>query len=95
MAGDYFDLVWEGEEAVADGGEELAHVAAGEIGATYGAGEEGVSCEQKGVVGEVEADGAFGVAGGVKDGAGEACDGDELAVVEGVVGGVDCGGRDA
>jgi len=55
------------------------------------------------VVGEVEADGAFGVAGGVEDGAGEALliefrgcsDGDEFAVVEGVVGVGDGGGGDA
>jgi len=44
---------------------------------------------------EVEADGTFGVAGGVEDGAGDAGDGDEFAVVEGVVGVEDGRGRDA
>jgi hypothetical protein len=101
VAGDDSDLVGEGQESVADRGKELAGVAAGEIGAAYGAGEEGVSCEEKGLVREVKADGAFGVAGGVEDGACEArstalgggSDGDEFAVVEGVVGGLDgwCG----
>ena len=46
--------------------EELAGVAAGEVGAADGAGEESVSGEEEGLVGEVEADGAFGVAGGVE-----------------------------
>ena len=45
--------------------------------------------------GEVETDAAFGVAGGVEDGAGEAGDGDEFAIFEGVVGGGDGGGGDA
>ena len=75
--------------------EELAGVAAGEVGAADGAGEEGVSGEEEGLVGEVEADAAFGVAGGVEDGAGDAGDGDEFAVCEGVVGWVDLGGGDA
>ena len=62
-------------------------VASGEVGSAYGAGEEGVSGEEEGLVGEVEADAALGVAGGVEDGAGEAGDGDGVAVVEVVVGG--------
>ena len=45
--------------------------------------------------GEVETDAAFGVAGGMEDGAREAGDGDEFAVLEGVVGGGDGGGGDA
>jgi hypothetical protein len=95
VAGDDCDLVGEGEEAVVDGGEELVGVAAGEVGAADGAGEEGVSGEEEGLVGKVEADAALGVAGGVEDGAAEAGDGDEFAVVEGVVGGGDLGGGDA
>jgi len=43
----------------------------------------------------VETDAAFGVAGGVEDGAGEAGDGDEFAIFEGVVRGGDGGGGDA
>ena len=87
MAWDDDDVVRKGEEAVVDGGDELAGVAAGEVGATYGAGEEGVAGEEEGLVGKIEADAALGVAGGVEDGAAEAGDGDKLAVVEGVVGG--------
>ena len=81
-----------------NGGEELAGVATGEVGAADGAGEEGVSGQEEGLVGEVEADAAFGVAGGVEDGAGQASstalrgdsDGDDLAIVEGVVRVLDC-----
>jgi hypothetical protein len=76
-------------------GQELLGVAAGEVSSAYGAGEEGVSSQQESLVREVEADTAFGVAGGVEDRAGEAGDGDELAVVEGVVGVGDGWGGDA
>ena len=51
MAGDDGDLVGEGEQALVDGGEELAGVASGEVGAAYGAGEEGVSGEEEVLVG--------------------------------------------
>jgi hypothetical protein len=95
VAWDDSDVVGEGEEAVVYGGDELAGVAAGEVGSAHGAGKEGVSGEEEGVVGEVEADTALGVAGGMEDGAGEADDGDAFAVVEGVVGGRDLGGGDA
>ena len=76
-----------------NGGEELASVASGQVGAADGSGEEGVSGEKEGLGWEVEADAAFGVTGGVEDVAGEAGDGDEFAVVEGVVWVVDgrCG----
>jgi len=47
------------------------------------------------MVREVETDGAFGVSGGVEDGAGDAGDGDEFAVVEGAVGVEDGRGRGA
>jgi hypothetical protein len=95
VPGDDGYFVWEGEEALVDGGEELAGVAAGEVGAADGAGEEGVSGEQEGLVGDVEADAAFRVAGSVEDGAGDARDGDEFAVIEGVVWRVDGGCRHA
>ena len=85
------------------GVEEFGHVAAGEIGSADRSGEEGVSGEQERMVGEIEADGAFGVAGGVEDDAAEALllafrggsDSDEFAIVEGVVGIGDGGGGDA
>ena len=43
----------------------------------------------------METDAAFSVTGGMDDGAGEAGDGDELAILEGVVRGGDGGGGDA
>ena len=43
VTGDDDDLVGKGEETVVDGGQNLAGVAAREVGATDGAGEEGVS----------------------------------------------------
>ena len=43
MAGDDGDLVREVEEAFVDRAEKLGCVASGEVGAAYGAGEEGVS----------------------------------------------------
>jgi hypothetical protein len=103
VAGNDCDVVGKGEEALVDGGEELRGIASGEVGAAYGSGEESVAGEEEGLGREVEADASFGVAGGVEDGAGEArsialrggSDGDELAVVEGVVGGGDGGGGDA
>ena len=72
-----------------DGGEELLCIPAGEVSATDGAGEESVSRQKESVVREVEADRALRVAGRVEDGAGEAGDGDDLAIVESVVGWVD------
>jgi hypothetical protein len=85
VAGDDDYLVGESEQTVVDGGQNLAGVATGEIGAADGAGEEGVSGEQKGMDWKVEADAAFGVTGGVDDGAGETGDSDEFALFEGVV----------
>ena len=86
-----------------DGGEELAGVASGKVGAAYGASEEGVSGQEEVLGREVKADRAFGVAGRVKDVAGEAgsaafgcgTDGDEFAVFESVVGFADGWGGDA
>ena len=95
MPGDDRDLVGKVEEAVFDRGEELAGVASGEVGAAYGAGEEGVSGDEESVFGEVEAAAAGGVAGGVENSAGESRDGDGTAVGEVVVGCGDLGGGDA
>ena len=82
-----------------DGAEKHGAVAPGEIGAADGAGEEGVAGEEEVLGGEVEADAALGVAGGEEDVAGEGwwpvvdgSDGDDAAVLEGVVGRVDFGG---
>ena len=95
MSRDDGDLVGEGEDTLVNGGEELAGVAPREVGATDGASEEGVSGEEDGLIGEVKADAAFGVAWSVKDGASDAGDGNEFAVLEGVVWSMDGGGRDA
>ena len=95
MTWDDGDLIWEGEKALVDRVYELACVAAGQVGAADRTGEEGVACEEEGLSGEIETDAAFGVAGSVEDGAGEAGDGDELAVLECVVRSRDGGGGDA
>ena len=95
MTGNHFYFIGQGEKAVVNGGQELPAVAAWEVRAAYRAGKEGVSGEEEGLGGEVETDAALGVAGGVEDGAAEAGDGDELAVVEGVIGIVDGGSGDA
>lgn len=64
------DIVRKCEEGAVNGFEELGGVAAGEIGSANGASEEGVSGEEKSLLGEIEADTALGVARGVEDGAG-------------------------
>jgi len=87
--------IGQSKKMLVDGGEELAGVASGEVGAADGAGEEGVPGEEEGLLGEIEADTAFSVTGSVEDGSGEAGDGDGLAVVEGVVRGKDFRGGDA
>ena len=95
MAWDYFDVIGEGEKAVVDRLQDLLGVAAGEIGSADGAGEKGVTGNEEGLVGQVEAAAAVGVARGVDDGAGESDDGDRLAVLEVFVGGRNLGGGDA
>ncbi len=95
MAGDDGGVIGQGEKTLVDGAEKLAGVAAGQVGSADRAGEEGVPGEEERLSGDVETDAAFGVAGGMKDGAGEASDGDEFAIFEGVVGGRDGGGGDA
>jgi len=103
VTGNDYGVVGEGEEALVNRAKKLVGLASGEVGAAYGSGEEGVSGQEEMLVREVEADGAFSVTGSVEDGAGEALsallgtgpDGDELAVVEGVIGVGDGGGGDA
>ena len=89
MACDDFGVVGEGEEAGVDAVEELASVTAGEVGASYRAGEEGVAREQEVLVGEVDAEAAFGVAGGVKDLGVEVAYREDFIVGGGVVRGCD------
>ena len=95
VAGNDSYLVGQGEEAVVDGGEKLADVAAGQVGAAYGAGEEGVSGEEESLGWKVEADAAFGVAGVWRMEPVRPVMADDFAVVQGVVGVADGGGRDA
>lgn len=95
MARDDEGRVREGEEAGVDGAEEGAGIAAGEVGAAYGAGEEGVSGQEERGGGEVEADAAFGVAGGGEDGGVDALDADGEVVGEVCVGWGDFGWGDA
>ena len=72
VAGDDDGCVGERQQLLVDGADEHGAVAAGQVGAADRAGEEGVAGEQQMLRGEVEADAALGVAGGVKDVAGEA-----------------------
>ena len=95
MAWDDDDLVGKGEEGVVDGLDQLAGVASGQVCAAYRTGEEGVPGEQESLLGKVEADAAFRMAGGVQDGAGQAGDGYGLAMFEAGVGWSDFGGGDA
>ena len=95
MAWDDGDLVGKGEKTVVNCGQKLVGVAAGEVSSTNGAGEEGVSGDQKGVVGKVEAAAALSVSGCVEDRAGESGNSDRAAVGEVVVGGGDLRGGDA
>jgi len=94
MAGEDDGSVGQREQLVVDGAEERGAVAAGKVCAADGAGEERVAGQQQVLRREIEADAALGVAGGVEDAAGkgrrsvaDGSDGDELAVVERVVGG--------
>ena len=50
-----------------DRGQEFVHIATGEIGAADGASEECIAGKEEGLVRNIEADGAFGVAGSVED----------------------------
>ena len=96
VAGDDDGGVGQWEQLAVDGADEGRAVAAGKVCAADGTGEEGVAGEEEILLGEIEADAALGVAWGVEDAAGEGwcfvadgSDGDELAVVEGVVGRAD------
>ena len=78
-----------------DGLDELLAVAPGQVSSPDGACEEGISGQKQSLLGKIEADAAFSVAGGMEDGSGQAGDGDDLAVFKAGVGWGDFGGGDA
>ena len=96
MAGEDDGGVGEREQLAVDGAEEGWAVSAGKVGAADGAGEEGVAGKQQVLGWQVEAYAALGMAGGMQDAAGEGWrsvvdgpDGDQLTLIEGVVGRAD------
>ncbi len=78
-----------------DRGEELARVASGEVRTAYRAGKEGVSGDEEGVVGKIEAGAAFRVSWGMKDGSAESDDADGEVIAEVGIGRGDLGGSDS
>jgi len=76
MAGNYYGFIWQRQDRVVQGVQDFLHGATGEIGAANGAGEQGVASNQLLFCGEIEADAAFGVAGGMKDAGGVRSGGD-------------------
>ena len=64
VAGDYYGVVGEGEEFVAQGVDDFFEGAAGQVGAADAASEERVAGDQFLLRGEIEADAALGVPGG-------------------------------
>ena len=67
MAGDDERSFGEDHEAVLDGADEDPCVAAGEVGSSDAAGEEGVSGQKQIFGGEIEAKASWSVAGGMDD----------------------------
>lgn len=65
----------------------LLTIASREVSSAYGTGEEGITGDEEGMIGEIEATAALGVARGVDDGAAQTDDGNGLAVFEVIVGG--------
>ena len=76
MAGDYYCFVWQRQDSVVEGVQDFFHRATWQVGAADGAGEEGVAGDQLLFSLEVEADAAFGVAGGVQDAGSDGAGGD-------------------
>ena len=76
VAGDYHRLIRQDQDRVVQRAHDLLHRAAGEVSAADGSGEEGVAGDEFLLSREVEADAAFGVAGGVQDIRGERSGGD-------------------
>jgi hypothetical protein len=95
VSGDDYDFVGKRQKAVMDGTDELFFVTSGEVCSAYGTCEEGVSGDEQGLVREIKARAALGVAGGVEDYAGETGDGDGLVVGEVGVGRSDFRSRNA
>lgn len=67
MAGDYNRFVGQGQHCVVQRAHDLLHRAAGQVGAADRAGEESVAGDEFFFRGEVKADAALGVAGGMQD----------------------------
>jgi len=95
VAGQNFGFIWEREQAVLDGIENLVRVAAGEVGAADAACEEGVAGDEQAERGEVEAYGALGVAGSMEDLGGVTREAYEEAVGEVFIGRRGFGGVNA
>jgi len=76
VAWDDYGFVRQGHERIAEGAQDFLHGAAGEVGAADRSCEESVAGDQFLVGREVEADTAFGVAGGVQDVGGDGSSGD-------------------
>jgi hypothetical protein len=79
MAGDDYRFVGQRQHCVVQGAHNFLSIAAGEIGAANGSGEEGISRDQFLFRREVQADAAFGVAGGMQDLGGERSGGDRFS----------------
>jgi hypothetical protein len=86
VAGDDGHGIRQGEKPFADGAEDFSSVTARQVGATDGAGEEGVSGDQELLGREVEANAALGVPGGVDYLAGDIRQADFDAIVGARVG---------
>lgn len=80
------NVVGQGEQPRLDGVKDLVVAAAGQVGSSDAAGEEGITGENHLQWFEVKADGALGVAGRVKDVGGVVVEADTAAVGEGFVG---------
>ncbi len=80
MTRQHLNLVREGEQAMVNRLNDLLGVASREVGAAYAAGKEGVAGDQEGLIWEVEAGAALGVAGSVQDDSGETGDADRQVV---------------
>jgi len=67
VAGDDYGFIGQGQHGLVQRAHDLLHGAAGQVGAADGAGEQRVAGDQFLLRSEIQADAAFGVAGGVQD----------------------------
>ncbi len=95
VAWEDFGLFWQNQQASFDRVDDLTTVAAGQVGAAYAAGEQGIACDEQIEWSEVQADAALGVAGGVNDLGWIGVQADFEAVLEAGVGGLGFRGVDA